>query len=335
MGFQSRTGPRKKPTRSAVAVTAAVTLLVVALGVVALGADRPPGAPGAPPADQYIAAAALPPADPGPALGPDASTGRVTVDCGRNERGHRNTDNVVISPGLVGGAHHTHDYIGNTSTDARSTDASLAAAGTTCADGDRSAYYWPVLRRLDAPGADADAHGGGLHGNTGRILTPTEVRVEFLGNPVGKVVPQPAGLRAVTGDPVAATTTDADVRARWGCSGSPGRHTTLYPRCPDGERTTRTLEFPSCWNGLTPDSDNHRTHLVFPAAGGVCPPATFPVPRLRLTLAYDLPPGVPYAVDSFPEQKRHPKTDHALFITVMTDARRERIAQCLNEGAAC
>uniref|UniRef100_UPI001E5169D5 DUF1996 domain-containing protein n=1 Tax=Streptomyces clavuligerus TaxID=1901 RepID=UPI001E5169D5 len=289
-----------------------------------------------PPDSLYAALAALPPAAPEPAAGPDASTGSVTVDCGRNERGHRNTDNVVTSPGLVGGAHHTHDYVGNTTTDARSTAASLAAAPTTCAGGDRSAYFWPVLRRLDREGPDTGAHGGGRHGNTGRILLPSSVRIDYLGNPVSKVVPHPAGLRMITGDPVAATaTTDARVRAEWGCSGSPRRGATRYPRCPDGGGPTRTLTFPSCWNGLHPDSEGHRSHIVFPAANGVCPPATFPVPKLRVTLRYELPGGVPYAVDSFPEQHRHPRTDHAMFVDVTTEARRTRIARCLNEGRRC
>ncbi|MFJ4685858.1 DUF1996 domain-containing protein [Streptomyces sp. NPDC088789] len=327
MGTQSRT-TRRKLTRNAAALAVCVTFVVVAIV-----ASRPSGGSGTPPERLYVSE--LPPAAPEPARGPDASTGSVTVDCGRNERGHRNTDNVVTSPGVVGGAHHTHDYVGNTTTDALSTTAGLAAAPTTCENGDRSTYYWPVLRRLDHPGPDARAHGGGRHGNTGRIMVPTAVRIEYLGNPVGQVLPQPEGLRMITGDPFAATLGDANARAQWGCSGTPGHATTLYPRCPDGQDTTRTLTFPSCWNGLHPDSTDHRSHIVFPAANGVCPPHTFPVPALRVTLAYDVPEGVPYAVDSFPEQKRHPTTDHAMFINVMTDTRRERIAACVNEGRHC
>ncbi|MEU5806314.1 DUF1996 domain-containing protein [Streptomyces sp. NPDC047718] len=274
------------------------------------------------------------PAEPAP-VGPDASTGTVTVDCGRNEERHYNEDNLVVSPGLHGGAHHTHAYVGNLSADARSTDAALAAAATSCRGGDRSTYYWPVLRRTDRPGTRPYERTAG-HGNAGEVLTEASVSVEFHGNAASKVVPMPRFLRAVTGDAVALTARgDADVRARWGCSGLPDRSTTQYPRCPEGDRVTRTLAFPSCWNGLDGDSANHRSHLVFPAANGVCPKDTFPVPQLRVRLAYDVAPGTPLAVDSFPEQRHSPRTDHAMFVNAMTDAQMAAVVDCLNEGRTC
>ncbi|GAA3507363.1 DUF1996 domain-containing protein [Streptomyces showdoensis] len=267
--------------------------------------------------------------------GPDASTGSFAVDCGRNEEAHYNEDNLVVSPGLYGGAHHTHAYVGNLSTDARSTDRSLAAAATTCRGGDRSTYYWPVLRRPDRPATLPYEKAAG-HGNTGEILRPVEVRLEFRGNPAGKVVPMPRFLRAVTGDAVAFTArSDAGVRARWGCAGRPDRSTTRYPRCPAGDRLTRTLVFPSCWNGLD-TATPARTHLLFPGAGGVCPGDTFAVPELRITLAYPAPPAdAPIALDSFPEQRHSPKTDHAMFVNVMTDARMAAVVACINSGRRC
>ncbi|MDV5143069.1 DUF1996 domain-containing protein [Streptomyces sp. SBC-4] len=277
----------------------------------------------------------VPPARSEPLRGPDASTGTVTIDCGRNEEAHYNEDNLVISPGLRGGAHHTHAYVGNLSTDARSTDASLAAAPTTCRGGDRSTYYWPVLRRTDRPARHAYEKAAG-HGNAGEILQPADVRLEFGGNPVGKVVPMPRFLRAVTGDAVALTAAgDENVRARWGCASLPDRFTTRYPRCPAGDRLTRTLTFPSCWNGLDTAAPE-RTHLAFRAANGVCPKDTFAVPELTIRLAYDVPgPDVRIALDSFPEQRHSPITDHAMFVNVMTDARMAAVADCLNTGRHC
>ncbi|MFJ1865179.1 DUF1996 domain-containing protein [Streptomyces sp. NPDC088097] len=267
--------------------------------------------------------------------GPDASAGRVSVACGRNAEGHWNEDNLVVSPGLRAGAHHTHAYVGNLSTDALSTDASLSASATSCVGGDRSTYYWPVLRRTDRPG-DRGHEGAAGHGNTGEILPEESVAVEFRGNPVGKVVPMPRFLRAMTGDAVAYTAgSGADVRARWGCSGSPDRFTTRYPRCPAGQAVTRTLVFPSCWNGLDTTAPDHRSHLRFPSDRGVCPRDTFPVPELRLTLSYAVAPGVPIALDSFPEQRHSPATDHAMFVDVMTDAQMGALVACLNEGRAC
>lgn len=75
-----------------------------------------------------------------PAPGPAASTGSFTSHCGRNTGGHRNSDNFIASPGVSNGAHHVHDYVGNTSTDRNSTDDSLAAT-TTCQRGDKSVHF--------------------------------------------------------------------------------------------------------------------------------------------------------------------------------------------------
>ncbi|MCX5380058.1 DUF1996 domain-containing protein [Streptomyces sp. NBC_00091] len=316
---------------------ALLVCLVLGAGLAAavLGASRAAGPRHGSAADDRVDIADVPPEPAAVPAGPDASSGTVTVDCGRNEEGHWNEDNLVVSPGLRAGAHHTHAYVGNLSTDALSTDASLAAAATSCAGGDRSTYYWPVLRRTDRP-AGRPHEGAAGHGNAGEILPESSVRVEFRGSPVGKVVAMPRFLRAMTGDAVAYTAgSQADVRARWGCSGSPGRSTTSYPRCPDGDLVTRTLVFPSCWNGLDTAPADHRSHLAFPSAQGVCPQGMFPVPELRLSLAYEVPPGAPIALDSFPEQRHSPKTDHAMFVDVMTEGRMGELVACLNEGRTC
>jgi hypothetical protein len=86
----------------------------------------------------------------------NASTGTFTVDCGENQNGHFNPDNFIVAPGVFNGAQHFHDYVGNLSTNADSNDKSLAAAGTTCKNGDQSAYFWPVLR-IDDGSAEAAA----------------------------------------------------------------------------------------------------------------------------------------------------------------------------------
>ncbi|MEU9028881.1 DUF1996 domain-containing protein [Streptomyces sp. NPDC048383] len=312
--------------------------LVLGTGLVAavLGASRAAAPQHGEVAGAYVDIREVPrEAAPPTPTGPEGSAGRVTVDCGRNAEGHWNEDNLVVSPGLRAGAHHTHAYVGNLSTDAMSDDASLAAAATSCSGGDRSTYYWPVLRRLDRPGTRAHEVSAG-HGNAGEILPEAAVGVEFRGSPVSKVVPMPRFLRAITGDAVAYTAgKDADVRARWGCTGFPDRSTTDYPRCPAGSLLTRTLVFPSCWNGLDTGTPGHRSHLRFPSAQGVCPQGTFPVPELRLSLSYAVAAGTPVALDSFPEQRHSPRTDHAMFVDVMTDERMREVVGCLNEGRVC
>lgn len=311
-------------------------LTAAVLGAARVDGSRPRQAADGPAPGDFVDIREVPPVPAGaPASGPGASTGRVSVECGRNAEGHYNEDNLVVSPGLRSGAHHTHAYVGNLSTDAFSTGASLEAAATSCTGGDRSTYYWPVLRRTDWAG-ERPHEGSAGHGNTGRILPEASVSVEFFGNAVSEVVAMPPFLNAMTGDAVAFTAdSDEHVRARWGCAGSPDRSTVRYPRCPAGERLTRTLAFPSCWNGLDTTSSGHRSHLLFPAPNGVCPAGTFPVPELRISLAYDVPAGAPLALDSFPEQRHSPKTDHAMFVNVMTGRRMAEVVDCLNRGRTC
>ena len=75
--------------------------------------------------------------------------GSFTTECGTNDEQHFNADNVIAAPGVKAGAHHVHDYVGNLDTSFQSSDESLAAADTTCAKGDQSTHYWPVIRSLD------------------------------------------------------------------------------------------------------------------------------------------------------------------------------------------
>jgi Domain of unknown function (DUF1996) len=268
------------------------------------------------------------------APGSDGSAGSFASACGRNEEGHRNSDNFITAPGVVNGAHHTHDYVGNVTTNGRSTNESLADGATTCRLGDQSTYFWPVLRRVGTIGTDAEADGGGKDGNAGEIMIPDEVSLEFLGNAQSKVVAMPRFLRVLTGDAKAHTNGPANVRARWTCVGFTDRVTQQYPLCPDGG-VQRILEFPSCWDGENLDSANHRTHITFPGRDGGCRGGTVAVPRLRMTLTYSVPPGRAFALDSFPEQQHKPITDHGDFVNVMPPSLMALAVECINTGQRC
>ncbi|MFC3896002.1 DUF1996 domain-containing protein [Lentzea rhizosphaerae] len=305
------------PTKPLTLAVAAVAVLVlVASAVVLCGSTSS--------ADQYVSELDQVRTDP--------VTPSFVIRCGTNEERHLNADNPVVSPGLPFGAHHTHEYVGNKSADANSTNDSLAAAPTTCEKDDRSTYYWPVLRLTDGTGHDAHAQGGGVHGNTGVVLQPKSVEIRYEGSPVSAVLPMPRFLRMITGDPAAFTNDyGPNVRARWGCADKPGRYTTKYPLC--GRATTlRSFEFGSCWDGNNTDSASHRTHVVFPSADGICPPKTFPIPRLHVIVGYDVPAGRPFAIDSFPEEMRDPATDHAMFINVMPEPLMAELVGQLNRS---
>ncbi|MCX2948925.1 DUF1996 domain-containing protein [Lentzea sp. NEAU-D7] len=81
-----------------------------------------------------------------PKLQQGGTSGVFTVDCGTNENGKFSADNPVAQPGLRHGAQHVHDFVGNLSISAESTDESLEDSDTTCRNGDRSSYFWPVVR---------------------------------------------------------------------------------------------------------------------------------------------------------------------------------------------
>ncbi|MGP3921974.1 DUF1996 domain-containing protein [Streptomyces sp. 8N616] len=266
-----------------------------------------------------------------------ASTGTFTSRCGRNEKKHFNSDNVIVAPGVSNGAHHKHDYVGNLDTSAFSSNESLAAAGTTCSNGDRSTHYWPVLRLRDGQReADADAPGGGQDGNVGRILQPASVKLTFRGSPVGKVTAMPRFLRIITGDAKAFTNGTTNANASWSCTGFENRQLKdKYPLCPSGSRVVRTFNFQSCWDGADIDSANHRTHVAFARQDGSCPSGFRAIPQLVQRITYNVRPGSVFAVDSFPEQLHKPVTDHGDFINVMSSSLMRKAVFCINSGRKC
>ncbi|MGI5468945.1 DUF1996 domain-containing protein [Streptomyces sp. CA-132043] len=296
------------------------------------GGQLPPV--GGPSPDDFADIRSVQPNAQQPPQGEGASTGTFVSECGTNEEGHFNSDNVIVTPGVSNGAHHTHDYVGNESTDAFSTDESLAASGTTCGNGDLSTYYWPVLRVLD--GTAEHKPGAGHDGNVGSVLTPSDVQLTFSGSQDGDVTAMPRFLRIITGDAKAFTNGPANANASWSCTGFEDRQLKdKYPICPDGSDVVRTFNFQSCWDGQNTDSANHRTHVAFAQQDGSCPAGFRAVPQLQEKITYDVPEGEQFAVDSFPEQLHKPVTDHGDFINVMPDQLMDQAVECINSGRDC
>ncbi|WP_188191293.1 DUF1996 domain-containing protein [Nonomuraea sp. SYSU D8015] len=172
-----------------------------------------------------------------------------------------------------------------------------------------SPYFRPVLRDRKA-----DANSNDPDGNVGQVLTARSVQLQFRGNANGP----------------------ANARAAWSCTGFQNRIATdKSPLCPRGSQVLRILDFPSCWDGQNTDSANHRTHVVFPGQNGACPQGTRAIPQLRMTLAYSVPQGPSFALDSFPEEKHNPITDHADFANVMPDRLMRFVVDCINRGRRC
>ncbi|MCD0485600.1 DUF1996 domain-containing protein [Streptacidiphilus sp. ASG 303] len=272
--------------------------------------------------------------DPNLAAGP--ASGTFTSNCGVSD--HNNPANFIVAPGVANGAHHVHDYVGNRTSDGFSTNDSLLAGGTTCAEQqDKSAYYWPVLR-LTRAGDQGDANelGGQGDKNIGTKLRASSVKLEFRGSLTAKVVAMPQFLRIITGDAKAAVTNGpANAKAQWSCSNALNlRLKDKYPLC-GGARTVRILDFPSCWDGQNTDSANHRTHVVFPGGDGACPNGFRAIPQLRMTLSYQIPQGARFALDSFPEELHKAVTDHGDFVNVMSSELMNKAVNCINAGQNC
>ncbi|WP_406002633.1 DUF1996 domain-containing protein [Streptomyces sp. NBC_00829] len=272
-----------------------------------------------------------------PAPGSNASRGTFQSRCGRNENKHFNPDNVIVAPGVSNGAHHMHDYVGNLKNDAFATNDILGAAGTTCTNGDRSSYFWPVVRLSNGKAEkDANIPGGGKDGNIGTILQPASATQTFRGSPVSKVTAIPKFLRIITGDAKAFVNGTANANASWSCTGFENRQLKdKYPLCPRGSQVVRTFNFQSCWDGQNTDSANHRTHVTFAGKNGACPQGFKAIPQLVQRITYKIAPGSLFAVDSFPEQLHKPVTDHGDFINVMSSSLMKNAVNCINTGRRC
>ena len=192
------------------------------------------------------------------------------------------------------------------------------------------------------PAALPDPQGPNLElpNNTGGIVRPAAVRIEYRGNATTKVVPMPKFLRELTGDAKPTSRGPANARATWTCSGFTDRLADKYPICPAGQQVQRVQDFPGCWDGKNIDSTNHRDHVAFADPGtGACKQGFVAIPQLRITLSYDIPRDVQakgqFALDSFPEEDHNPFSDHNDYINVNSARTMQKIATCINQGKNC
>ncbi|WP_405954801.1 DUF1996 domain-containing protein [Streptomyces phaeochromogenes] len=281
-----------------------------------------------------------------PANGDGGSTGTFTTSCGTNGNDNHNSDNIIVAPGVDNGAQHTHDYVGNQDNNAFTSDQQFLQADTSCQNqGDKSSYYWPVLRLQDGTDEfDANDLGGGAEGNIGKILEASQAELKFVGNKASDVVAMPSALRIITGDAKAFTNGLANANTNWSCTGFEDRQLTdKYPICPEGSSVVRTSFFQSCWDGQNIDSANHRTHVAFVQEDGTCANGFQAIPQLQARLVYDVPaPQIengqvvnPFAVDGFPDQLHKAITDHNDFINFFDENTMNQVVDCINSGQDC
>ncbi|GII27979.1 DUF1996 domain-containing protein [Planotetraspora mira] len=182
-------------------------------------------------------------------------------------------DDPIVYPGLPG-ASHMHTFVGNVTTTASSTLASLLAGGTSCVvPADKSSYWFPPVYKGD------------------QLIVPVGPQVLYYKSGVldyTSVRPFPQGLRYVVGSP---TATQADFQRApgavegWECGES--FHNWDFPAsCPAGSQLNIRYQAPSCWDGVHLDSADHKSHMAYPV-NGECP-TTHPVavPMLEYKIAF-------------------------------------------------
>ncbi|HEX3790774.1 MAG TPA: DUF1996 domain-containing protein [Pseudonocardiaceae bacterium] len=170
---------------------------------------------------------------------------------------HELPDDPIVFPGMPGMS-HMHSFIGNTTTNANTTVASLQAGTTTClAPGDQSGYWMPTLyngtQAVDPVGPQVIYYKTGVNDYT-------------------SVRPFPTGLRYLVGSPMA-TATQFQTSPGWVAGfecGNSYNNVDFPTSCPAGSELNVRYQSPSCWDGLYLDTPDHKSHMAYPI-NGVCP----------------------------------------------------------------
>ncbi|GAB1646398.1 DUF1996 domain-containing protein [Krasilnikovia sp. MM14-A1259] len=182
-------------------------------------------------------------------------------------------DDPIVFPNLPG-ASHLHTFLGNTTTNAATTLASLQAGQTSCiTPGDRTGYWMPTV----------------LNGDT--AVQPVGRQVIYYKSGVidyRSVRPSPLGLRYVVGSHSATMAEFANAPGAvegWEC-GDSTRHWDFPASCPAGSQLNIRYQAPSCWDGIHLDTPDHKSHMAYPVVG-VCP-ASHPVavPMIEFKMAF-------------------------------------------------
>ena len=252
----------------------------------------------------------------------DLAFGRFRVACAPS---HRAQVDPIVNPGPSGTpSHHMHEFFGNVSTDSNSTYASMLAAGTTCGlSADRAGYWIPSLVGPD-----------------GSLVSPQRMTVYYTNRPTsyGTTTAFPPDFRVIAGG------IGAYPHAYWTCDSlsdhSLAARAATPPNC-GGLQVKLHVFFPSCWDGISTDSSNHRSHVAyaFRTSDGLSTdtnddmcPASHPlkIPQVRIRVLFPVSDGTLYHLAD------GTTTPHADFWNTWDQAVLERVVgDCLRAGVLC
>jgi hypothetical protein len=230
---------------------------------------------------------------------------------------HSKPDDPIVFPAQPG-ASHLHDFFGNRTVDAFSTESSLRAGTTTCETSDDLSGYWEPAMYFHLKKRPA-----------------TRIAVYYRGTADSE--PVPAGLQMVAGDAHATEIQSAKIM-RWSCGdGTPDAARPYNCRkwlSVSSNGVTALIKFPICWDGggLT------REHVVYTARSGDCP-AGFGhrIPHIHMFLKtgivnpFNKSGGIAIRFSSGPYY-----TLHADFFNAWDQARMNLLTRnCINVGVDC
>jgi hypothetical protein len=229
---------------------------------------------------------------------------------------HTNFDDPIVHPGIVG-ASHQHSFVGNDTTNADSTLASLQAGTTSCRrSADKAGYWMPTLFKDGAP------------------VQPVGATIYYRRRTLQAVRPFPAGLKIVAGN--SAATSPQDLRITyWNCGPlADVAPSSTVPTCPDSgpDGLRLHVRFPSCWDGRNLDSADHKSHMAYPTSRQGCP-ADHPVavPELEVIFRYPTTGGANVVLASGGQFSGHADFFNAWDETVLT----QLVGFCLDGGRHC
>lgn len=212
-------------------------------------------------------------------LSAQADNYQTSVQCAYH---HTAGDDAIMMYGMPGMA-MWHDFFGNMSTDAVSTNDSLRQnPTTTCTDlADSSAYWAPSLRRPD-----------------GVEVRPAYQKTYYqtVNSTAHPLIPFPSGLELLAGNHAG---TAPNPRISFLCNDGSGYsdntdRTCLQPSSDTPIQFNIGVQFPNCWNGkdlkAKPVAPDYKPNAVYADDSGACP-ADYPkrIPTVNMNIAYIFP----------------------------------------------
>ncbi len=246
-----------------------------------------------------------------------AGQGVFSIHCSLS---HSLMDDPIVLFGLPD-ASHLHEFFGNISTNAFSTYADMTASGTSCKFSKDTAGYWaPALVAPD-----------------GSVVHPSNMNAYYRATPAGGTfVAFPPDLRLIAGYPTVNTGTNKILG--YNCQDSEP-----YSPVPIDCTTHKKhflkahIDFPNCWDGVSTDSPDHRSHVVYPVLKTCPADHPYKVPHLNVNITYPVTDARGYyLVSDMDKGVTDGRSLHSDFWNTWDQAAlQDLVTNCLNAGKTC